>query len=204
MANVDRPFGLKPLNKPCRVRPYYIPATDNTAVFIGDCVVKVGDSNDSAVTFPGLGKFPARTLSEVTRVTAGDTNAITGVVVGVYPNPSDLNKRYRPASTEAVVMVADYPEELFVIQADGSVAADDVGLNAVLIDTHSGSTVTGDSGTELDTTSDGPASDASNQLMIIGALPAVDNDPTAANARWIVRINLHTEATDAAGVAGIA
>jgi len=99
---------------------------------------------------------------------------------------------YRAASTERVLWVADDPDLMFEIQADGTLTADSMGLNAVLIATHSGSTVTGLSGIELDTTSDVPAADASNQLLIHRLSPRTNNDLASANAVVEVTINNHT------------
>ena len=200
MANNDAPFGLRPINSDGSVttgniKPYYVPATDSTAIFLGDPVTIVGDSNDNE--FKG---FPAGTLSEVTRSTVGDGNAITGVVVGVQYDSRDSLK-YRAASTERLLYVCDDPTQLFEIQADGTLTADSIGLNAVLIATHSGDTIYGYSGIELNTTSDAPDADASNQLTIEGLKPAVDNELASANSIAIVRINNHTRAHGAIGVA---
>lgn len=207
MANLDAAFGLKPINnfdgRPCNfaVRKYYIPATDATAVFIGDPVTKVGTANATVVN-SGTEEHAIGTLMTVARTVVGDGNAITGVVVGVEASPTARNTSYRAASTERVVLVCDDPMALFEIQADGVLAVTDVGLNAVLIATNSGSTVTGLSGIELDTSSDVPAADASNQLTIVGiSKVARRNDPSAANVVAVVRINQHTEASGAIGIA---
>lgn len=205
MANTDAPFGLRPVmhrsGAPYNgaVRPYYLPSTYATAVFIGDAVVKTGTANTAQVTVPGGGTFVPGSLPEINRATVGDGNAITGVVVGFASDADDLV--YNAASTERVAFVCDDPDVLFEIQADGTLAATSVGLNAVLIDTHSGSTSTGLSGTELDTTSDAPAADASNQLTIIGIPNREDNsDLSAANVNVLVKINNHTEAHGALGI----
>ncbi len=97
------------------------------------------------------------------------------------------------------MFVNDDPYTEFEIQADGSITETSVGLNAVLIDTHSGSTSTGRAGTELDTTSDVPAADASNQLTILGFVAREDNE-TGTNAKLRVRINNHTEAHGVVGL----
>ena len=91
--------------------------------------------------------------------------------------------------------MCDDPDVIFEIQADGAVPAASMGLNAVLIYTQSGSTTTGLSGAELDTTSDVPAADASNQLIILRASNREDNDTTLTRAKVEVMINCHTEAT---------
>ena len=203
MANVDAPSGLKPVAYRSGAsyngapRPYYIPSTYATALYIGDPVVKTGTSNTAAVTVPGGGSFAIGTLPEINKTAAGDvdgdTKRITGVIVGFSPLATDLTKQYNPASTERVAYVADDPALVFEIQADGAVPAASMGLNAVLIYTHAGSTTTGLSGAELDTTSDAPAADASNQLLILRAVNREDNDTTITHAKVLVAINCHTE-----------
>lgn len=199
MANKDTPFGLRPVRHKSgapyngAVNPYYIPAGYGTALFIGDPVVKTGTSNTAAVTTP-TGKWAIGTLPEVNKATAGDANAVTGVIVGFGPLPGRLDANYNPASTERVAFVADDPDLIFEIQADGAVPAASMGLNAVFIYTHSGNTTTGLSGVELDTTSDAPAADASNQMIIIRAANREDNDTTLTHAKVEVLLNNHTEA----------
>ena len=88
MANVDTPFGLRPVRHKSgapyngAANPYYKPVGYATAMFIGDAVVTTGTSNTAAASAPGLGNFQIGTLPEVNRATVGDTNRITGVVVG--------------------------------------------------------------------------------------------------------------------------
>lgn len=205
MANNDAPFGLRPVGHPsglskASVKAYYVPASYGTALFVGDPVVKTGTSNTSEVSFPGVGTMPAGTMPEVNKATAGDANAITGVIVGIAANPDNLGRRYNPASTEAVVFVNDDPQTEFEIQADGTISAAQVGLNAVVIYTNAGDTNTGASGVELDTTSDVPAADASNQLTILGVVPRVDNEAGSNFTVCRVRINNHTEAHGAIGI----
>lgn len=206
MANTDTPFGLRPVKHrngaPYNgaTNPYYVPSSYATAMFIGDAVVKTGTANTAEVTAPGAGKFPAGTLPEINRATVGDGNAITGVVVAFAANASNLEQVHKPASQERVVFVADDPDLTFEIQADGTLAATQVGLNAVLIDTHSGSTTTALSGTELDTTSDVPAADASNQLTIQRIVNREDNELASANSIAEVKITNHTEAHGVIGI----
>ena len=168
-TNNDTPFGLRPVRyrdgSPYNgaVNPYSIKSDYATALFIGDPVIKVANGSNAAA----IGGFPIGTLPEIQKATAGDGNAITGVIVGFAPLPTNLGLQYNTASTERVAYVCDDPNVMFEIQADGSIAAAQVGLNANLIYTHSGSTVTGRSGAELDNTSDVPDADASNQLTIL-------------------------------------
>jgi len=199
MANVDMRFGLKPLHKMLRVTPYYVPSTYGTALYIGDPVVKTGTANTAEVNFPGFKRAPG-TLPEVNKATAGDGNPVTGAIVGFAPLPASPQYQYNPASTARVIYVADHPDQEFLIQADGTLAETSVGLNAVLIYTHAGSTVTGLSGVELDTTSDVPAADASNQLTILRIWEAEDNDVSSANSVAVVKINQSTEGNNFLGI----
>ena len=187
MANSDTPFGLRPIRHKSgapyngAATPYYVNSGYGTALFIGDPVIKVaGGSNTAAMEVPGGGTFGIGTLPEIEKATAGDGNRITGVIVGFSPLPSNLEHKHNPASTARVAYVCDDPDMVFEIQADGAVPAASMGLNAVLIYTHAGSTYTGLSGVELDTTSDVPAADASNQLLILRASNREGNDTTAA------------------------
>ena len=204
MANADTPMGLVPIasatSRPFRVRPYYVASTYATGIFIGSAVIKVaGGSNTAAVTVIGGGTYDIGTLAHVEAATVGDTNAITGVCVGVLPVTRD-SAIYGAASTERVILVADDLQNTeFLIQADGAVPAASIGLNAVLIATHAGSTVTGISGLELDTTSDAPAADASNQLLILRQSNAPDNTPNLIHNNVVVKIVQDTDQ----GAAGI-
>lgn len=205
MANVDAPFGLRPIRHRNGApyngafNAYYVPASYGTALFVGDPVVKTGTSNTAKLSTPG-GDFAIGTLPEVNKATAGDNNAITGVVVGFGPDPNGLERIYNPASTERLVYVCDDPDVVFEIQADGAIAAAQVGLNAVLIYTNTGDTNTGRSGAELDTTSDAPAADASNQLTIQRVVNRPNNEAGSDFTVVEVKINNHTEAHGAIGI----
>ena len=202
MANIDAPFGLKPIkhrsgapyNGACNA--YFVPASYGTALYTGDCVVKTGTSNTAVVNGNPIGSLP-----EVNRVAAGDANAITGVIVSFQPSGTSEARNYNPAGTAAVVYVADGPDLVFIAQADsaGTLAVTDIGLNAVLIYTHIGNTTTGLSGAEIDTTSDVPAADASNQLTLLRLHNVVGNE-LAQHAVFEVSINQHTEVSGAIGI----
>ncbi len=187
MANVDAPKGLRPVKHldgspyTGAVNRYYVPASDGTALFIGDAVKSAGSADANGV-------------ASVTRAAAGDT--LRGVIVGVEPVTAD-SLIYRAASTERYVYVADAPDLIFEIQDDsdgGALAATNVGQNADII-VGSGSTVTGLSGMELDSST---ASASTAQLRILGFVQDPLNE-VAANARFLVMINEH-ELKSAAGV----
>jgi len=198
MANSNSPFGLKPvrhlLGLPMNgsVQPMFIPSTYATALFIGDPVLKTANGSNAARVFaPGAGEFQIGTLPEINKCAAGATNRITGVIVAFAADPTNLNLVYRPASTERIAWVCVDPFVVFEVQADGAIPAADMGLNANLIFTQSGSTTTGLSGVELNSATQ--AADATFQLMIQKAVNRVDNDTTITRAKVEVLINLHTE-----------
>ena len=214
MANVDNPHGLTPIfpsgvggaSANGAVQKMYLPDDYAVNVFIGDPVIKVAaGSNDVVVNTMG-GSYQIGTLPECNVVAVGDGNDITGVVIGFEANTQD-SVIYGAASTVRVALVNTDPFQEFLIQADGAVPPLSVGLNAVLIAAHTGSTITGISGMELDTTSDAPAADASNQLLIMRLHNAPDNTTNASHNEVVVRIAVHTDlpfsATAGDGVLGI-
>ena len=151
MANLDTPFGFKPvghlLGAPWngKANVYYIPATDSTATFIGDAVKSAGSADAS-------GKYPT-----VAQAAAG--NVIRGVVIGFGDNPNVMtrpdspNATHRLASTAMYVLVVDDPFVIFEIQEDNAsndMDADMVGLSTDIATVGTGSTTTGKSAMELD------------------------------------------------------
>ena len=214
MANVDNPHGLSPIfpsgvgggAQTGQVTKMYLPDDYATDVFIGDPVIKVAAGSNDVVVNTVSGSYQIGTLPEVNVVAVGDGNDITGVIVGFEAATRD-STIYGAASTVRVALVNTDPFQEYLIQADGAVPPLSVGLNAVLIATHAGSTTTGISGMELDTTSDGPAADASNQLLIMRLHNSPDNETNAAHNEVVVRIAVHTDlpfsATAGDGVLGI-
>lgn len=200
MANTDAPSGLKPIRHrngaPYNgaANPYYIPSSYATALFVGDPAIKTGTSNTTAIE-----GMQAGTLPEINKATAGDGNALTGVIVGFGVDNNLLDTPSNPASTERIVWLADDPDLVFLVQDDASAILDatSVGLNANLVFTHAGSTTTSRSGVELDATT--PSADASNQLTI-QRLHYIENNELGINAGWEVKINQHTEATGVIGI----
>lgn len=181
MANPDAPFGLRLVGRMggglLSIRQYYLSTGESNALFIGDAVT-LGGSADTSGACPTIAK-----------VTAGDAQPILGVILGFLPDAT-YTTMYRAASTARYAMVCDDPNAIYHIRDDGAatLSAASVGLNANLIMTHSGSTTTGLSKMELDTNSDAPAADASNQLIIIGKADLPNNE-LGANAIWEVMLS---------------
>lgn len=191
MANQNVAFGLKPVrdagSAPYNdgVEQFYVPASDGTALHVGDPVIKAGSADTAGV-------------ASVTR--AGVTGAITGVVVG-FADPAGMELGYRAASTAGYVLVRTDPDTLYEIQEDsdgGALAAADIGLNANLV-AGTGSSYTRQSGFMLDTSS--KATTATLQLRIVGLAQRPDN-AIGDQAKVLVKINNSTEVAGTAS-AGI-
>lgn len=193
MANANTPMGLVPISangSPYwgRCRVYNVPASDGTALFVGDPVIAAGSAD-------------AYGVPTATRATAAGGAFITGVMVSVVNGPAAGanaaltvtrdQTRHRLASTNTYIMVADDPDQLFVIQEDGvggALAAANVSQNADLI-AGSGSTTTGQSGWLLDSSTANTT--ATLQLRIIELMRGPDN-AIGTSAKWVVKINLHS------------
>ena len=179
MANTSIVNGLTPVKhldgSPWNgaTRRYAILAADGTATFIGDAVKHAGTADANGV--------PA-----VVQAAAGDT--ILGVVVGFEVNPDNLTQLHRLASTLRYALVCDAPDVIYEIQEDNTAtfAITMIGENADLV-VAAGSTVTGLSGMQLNTTTH-VATTA--QLRILGVVQSPDN-AVSANAKLEVLINEH-------------
>jgi hypothetical protein len=187
MANANNPFGLKSVRdanstvETGGLEMFYHPASDATALYIGDPVVKNGSADAAGISGA---------------VRAATTGAITGVVEGFVPDGVVDVAGYGAASTAFYVLVNTDPTQLYMIQEATGMAAADVGLNANLA-SGSGSAYTKRSGFQLDTAT--KATTATLQLKIRGLVPVPNNDFGAYN-KLLVTINNHTEASASAGL----
>lgn len=202
MANANTPMGLVPvknLSGEIRTNLYYVPASYGTALFIGDPVIITGTANTTNTNIVGR-DYPAGSLPEINKATAGTTNLSIGSIVGFMSNFDNTSRNYNPASTEAIAIVADDPNQIFTIQEETAgtpLAATSVGLNANYVFVESGSTVTGISGVELDTST--PATTIGFQLKILRLLDSEDN-AIGQHAKWLVKINQHALSDNIAGI----
>ena len=191
MANVNAPFGLKPIRHAAG-QPYngaaneYFATGATGAIYIGDPVVAAGSANTAEVQGRAAGTLPT-----VTVAADGDGDPIIGVCVGVVPATRDSTV-YRENSTDRIILVADSADLIFIGQCDTAGtdwAATDSGAYANML-VGTGSTVTGKSGWTLDTT-DGPdTADVSNQLRVV-RLHARPDNAIGEYAVWEVMINNH-------------
>jgi len=196
MPNSNAPSGLwpkryrngAPWTGACR--RYFHPATDATALYIGDPVIIAGSADTDGTP-------------TATRATAAGGSRWTGCVIGFEPNSTLNAAGFGAASTAFYVLVADDPSLLFEIQEDGLVtplAATSVGLNADFI-AASGNNATKQSGFMLDSST--AAVTATLQMRIVGLEQRADNAiGDGATAKWLVANNLPTE-TGAAGATGV-
>ncbi len=185
MANSDRPMGFTPVRhlngNPWngQFHMYYEPGS--AALYIGDAV-KSGGSADT------LGKYA--TLARAT-----ETAAVRGVVIGFSNTPyltadvTDLSRVYKAAATSLYVAVVDDPDVIFEVQEDSegeNMEADDIGLNFDLTTT-AGSTTTGLSGMELDSSDNNTTA---LPCRILGLVDRPDNK-LGANAKWNILFVMH-------------
>lgn len=195
MANTQNAFGLRPKQTlvgadwNSKLRPFYLPSTYATAVYIGDPVNITGTSNTARVETV-TGQWVPGAMAEVNLASAGATNKITGIVCGFLPTTRD-SLVYGPASTERVALVCVDPTMVYEVQAGATaLAATTVGLNAVL-KSGTGSTTTGKSGWFMDSgDTTAPAADATYQVTILNVSNISGNDVASAYATWDVYINL--------------
>lgn len=205
MANVDKSFGMRPVmhgnGAPYNgaVRAYFVPS--GTVLYVGDPVVLTNNGSNTTVITNGTGNHPIGSLPEIAKAAATTATLITGAIVRFEPLPTNLEVLHSESGTERVALVADDPDLLFEIQADGTVAAGDINLNANLIFTDSGSAVTGQSGVELDTTGNPPDTTLDDQLKIIRVSDdPLNNDMTSANVNLLVKINMHSHHSETVGI----
>lgn len=184
MANVNAPFGLRPIgtvggSHSGNLEVFTVPAADGTAIYIGDPVTKTG--NGTAQTINGV-TYPDCVI-------AATTDIIDGVVVAVLAD-TEASLPYRAASTLRRLLVCTDPNMLYEVQEGTSgtaLTANDVGNN-VSLSIVAGSTVTGLSGTIINN-----ATEATTNTLVCKIVRPVNRPNLSfgyAN-RWVVRINRH-------------
>jgi hypothetical protein len=182
MANVDKAFGLRPLGNLSATGAqkqfaYEIEDSQAGAIYQGDLVTLVG--------------------GYVVKYDSTLHTAALGVLNGVfYVDPTSGKptfKNFYPGSvniTSGVITaeVVDDPSQLFLIQADEDVVQADIGKNANIAYT-AGSSTTGLSGTELDSST--VANTAGLVLKIVGFYNAPNNIRATNHVDVVVKINTH-------------
>ena len=194
MANKDAPFGLRPVGELGSeiqnggTSKYLITSNDTQAIYKGDLV-------------------KLESTGYITKTDNSDAVAAIGVFNGCFYNDPTTQKptwkNYYPGSITVSIgtidaFVYDDPNKLFEIQGDGVIAQSSVGRNTNIVYAV-GSTVNGQSKTELDATVE--SAGVTGQLRIIRICEDPDNsDISATDANWIVRINEHQYYNNGLGV----
>ena len=197
MANVDAPFGFRPVGELGSniqnggTTKYRIADNQTGAIYKGDPVF-VGDGSDAgAVVTPAAGYIASAETANICCV---------GVFNGCfYIDPTTKKptwSNYYPGSVNITTgtidaYVYDDPNKLFEVQASGTLTyATAVNNNIDQLTYAAGSTVNGQSKTELAASVTG--SGATAQFVIIGlSEDPSNNDAASANSNWIVRFNEH-------------
>ena len=101
-------------------------------------------------------------------------------------------------SADISIRVYDDPNQLFLIQADGTSAQTSIGMNADVTGNANGNTTNGISSGALDSSS---LSTADLMLRVVGVTADPDNNDLASNnANLIVKVNDHFYAPNTVGV----
>lgn len=181
MANVNAPMGLRTIRHYMgglvRLNEYQIASALGSNIFDGDLVKSTG------------------TTKQITVCAAGDRSV--GVFRGVRYQETDGNyvfRRYWPSGTTLLTgstcyaLVNDDPHTLFAIQCSAGFAVTDVGSVTDITAATAGSTATGQSGMQADSTLFSASGSA--QLKIIELVNSPDN-AYGTNAKVAVLINEH-------------
>ena len=193
MANSDIIYGLNAIGTLSgsdyhgKLRRVTFAAGDAVAAFQGDLVKLTG-------TVDATGKIPV-----VAQSAAGD--ASIGVIASFIPIEGDegaLTTNHRAASTAQDALIYWGQDVLYTAQEDSDgndIEITEAGFNIDVI-VGSGSTVTGISGMELDSTSAANTSTLNMRLHRVHDMP---NNALGTNAEWVVSINASQEALNQTG-----
>ena len=138
-----------------KIQTYAVDAAHATLLAVGDLVIVTGDAR------------AVDGVAEVDAISAGTGNPITGAVVAIDRNISNLEQKGLPAGTAGTVKVAVDPN--LIVEAEisnGSVAATDVENNAAVVVT--AATATGSLVNSNMTVNAGTFTAATEQVRIIG------------------------------------
>jgi hypothetical protein len=189
MASTASPYGLLPLNliggqsfNGGAIRDYAMTVNSATAIFKGD-VVAIGVAS---------GGQPTALTATPTTATRG----LVGVAVGCsYVDPVlkyQVFSNFLPAGaitagfTNVEIRVVEDPDQLYQVQANGSINLNQIGLNAELTN-FGGSTTSGNSTIALQATT--PANTATFAVRIVDLVNGPFSTPGDARTDCIVKFN---------------
>lgn len=190
MANANIAFGLRPINEngspwSGQGRLIAFPASQSSNIFLGDPLVALGGTDAFGVPLVGI-------------ATAGAGNAVLGGFIGIANGPAGSGVTvtrdlpvYRQASILNYGFICDDPNQLYAIQEDsngGAIAAATAGFANGNLVSGTGSTTTGFSGWQLQSSSVSSSANTTYQFRILGLLRGPDN-AVGTNAKWVGRLN---------------
>lgn len=209
MANTSRISGFRPVRKldgsawTGLVRKYVIPASNGTAVYVGD-PVKLDGSGDATTGLQTciLGTAGAAFLGFVVGFEPVGGTSLGGDYMSTGSLSLD-SPIYRVASTRRIAYVVDDPNVIFEAEvSNGNLTTADVGLNCSFA-IGSPSTSTGNSGAYVDAGTE--ATTAALELKLLGFVRRPDNEYDAsgiASSRVLVKIN-NSQLAASTGTAGV-
>lgn len=181
MANVDAARGLQPLTSPngtIQAQLYPITLAYGTSLFRGDPVL----------------------MTTAGTVEIGSTTIVLGAAIGFFDeNLVPINYYVGSTATQCYALVADSPDQEFVIQDDGdggALAITDMFGNGTLT-TGTGSSVTGESRYELDSSS---VDDTAAKTWKVLRLHRVQGNAFGEHAKLVVKPNNHQKSVGIVGV----
>ncbi len=194
MANKDASFGLRLHSAgggsalAHMQNKYRIASSYATAIFQGDLVEVL-------------------TAGTIGRKAAGETDPVLSVFNGCrYTDPTTGKETFSNhypgsiAASDIEAFVIDAPHAKFEIQADDTFPVADLFGNFDIVDTNSGNSDSGISGTELDVTTGATTAGLPLKAMDISTDPE-NSDVASANTNVIVIINNHLYSGGTAGLA---
>lgn len=210
MSLLFSPFGMRPLYSQSGIlRPAANAFSSGGGLFGGGGTIASGYANNifanapvqidsqtpagNLILVPALGAASATDLAKVNRI----IGTFQGCEFTLTATGRRTVSNYWPANTVATNIVAWFtrdPDMVFEIQANGPVAAANVGAQASITANGSanGNTTTGFSSVALDVTTANsltpPAANGFNQLRILGFSQRADNAP--GDAFTIVQVNI--------------
>jgi hypothetical protein len=192
MANKDAAFGLRPVGKlgsdinNAGTSKYIILDGYGTAIYKGDPVLLANDGTiqvQNAATTNNIGVFNGCFYNDPTTQKPTWKNYYPG---SITPTVGDIE-----------AYVYDDPNQLFLIQDEGTLAQTNVGNNADIATYAAGSTINGQSKVELSSTA--AATAATFRIVRISEDPE-NSDISSANANWVVRYNEHLYYDNSTGI----
>lgn len=212
MANTSRVSGFKPVKHQNgspyngQANVYEFSASETVPLFVGDAVVR--SANASTAGYVAVKSLSAH-ATDANDVVAG---VVQGVVVGIVNSKLDPitgkmtagsvaldTPQYLPAGTAGYVLVADAIDVIYEIQATGSYALANIGLNAdVGVLANATAKTTGTSAMYVNATA--PTASATRPIHVIGYAQRVDNEAPGAYQKLLVQFTTHASGNAIVGV----